>query len=202
MLSEWTHWLVETVLGMGYGGIYILMAVESSFIPFPSEVVLVPAGYLVSKSEMNGAMVMMMALLGSLSGALINYYLARHLGLALLRRYGRYVFISEQTLQRLEQFFADHGHVSTFSGRLIPGIRQLISIPAGLARMPMTPFLLYTALGAGMWSLILVLLGYFIGQNEALLHAYLKEITVAVIILVALFLSGYFYTVRSRRKKL
>lgn len=199
MFAELTQWLVDTVLDMGYAGIYILMAVESSFIPFPSEVVLVPAGYLVSKSEMSGVMVMMMALFGSLTGALINYYLARHLGLALLRRYGRYVLISEQTLLRLEQFFAAHGHISTFSGRLIPGIRQLISIPAGLARMPMSPFLIYTALGAGLWSLILVLLGYFIGQNEALLHAYLKEITISISLAVSLLIVTYFYWQKRRK---
>ena len=180
MLAELTQWLVDTVLGLGYAGIFLLMAVESSFVPFPSEVVLIPAGYLVSKAEMHIGPVMLMAVLGSLTGALLNYYLARWLGMPLLRRYGRYVFVSEAALEKLERFFALHGHVSTFSGRLIPGIRQLISIPAGLARMKLAPFLCYTALGAGLWSLVLVLLGYFVGRNEALLHAYLKEITAGV----------------------
>ncbi len=200
MLAELTQWLVDTVLGLGYPGILFLMAVESSFIPFPSEVVLVPAGYLASQAQMHIGLIMLMALLGSLTGALLNYYLALWLGLPLLRRYGRYVFISEATLEKMERFFDAHGHVSTFSGRLIPGIRQLISIPAGLARMPIAPFLLYTALGAGLWSLVLVLLGYFIGQNEALLHTYLREITLGVLSLVVLLLVTYFYRVRKKKR--
>lgn len=200
MLAELTKWLVETVLDLGYPGIFVLMAVESSFIPFPSEVVLVPAGYLASKGQMNMGLIMLMAVLGSLGGALINYYLALKLGLPFLRRFGRYVFISEATLDRLERFFAAHGHISTFSGRLIPGIRQLISIPAGLARMPLGSFLGYTALGAGLWSLVLVLLGYFIGQNEALLHTYLRQITVGVLIGVVVLLAGYFYRLRKKDK--
>jgi len=199
MLAELTKWLVDTILGLGYPGIFLLMAVESSFIPFPSEVVLIPAGYLAAKGEMNMAVVMAMAVLGSLTGALVNYYLARWLGLGMLQRYGRYVFISEATLEKLERFFETHGPVSTFSGRLIPGIRQLISVPAGLARMRMLPFLGYTALGAGVWSLLLVLLGYFIGENEALAQTYLKEITLAVLVLVMLLLVTYIY--RHRKKK-
>jgi len=199
MLAELTKWLVDTILGLGYPGIFLLMAVESSFIPFPSEVVLIPAGYLVAKSEMNMLLVMTTAVAGSLVGALVNYYLARWLGLAVLRRYGRYAFISEATLEKLERFFETHGPVSTFSGRLIPGIRQLVSIPAGLARMRMVPFLGYTALGAGLWSLLLVLLGYFIGENEALVKGYLKEATAVVLIFVVLLLVTYIY--RHRKKK-
>jgi len=199
MLAELTQWLVDTVLQLGYPGIFLLMAVESSFVPFPSEVVLIPAGYLVSKEEMHLGLVMLMAVLGSLTGALVNYYLALWLGLPLLRRFGRYALISEATLAKLEQFFEAHGHISTFSGRLVPGIRQLISIPAGLARMRIAPFLGYTALGAGLWSLVLVLLGYFIGRNEALLHAYLREITGAVLLLVVFLLVTYFYRVRKKK---
>lgn len=200
MLAELTQWLVETILGLGYPGIFLLMAVESSFVPFPSEVVLVPAGYLVSQGEMNGVLVMLMAVLGSLSGALMNYYLAMLLGLPLLRRYGRFVLISEATLEKLERFFALHGHVSTFTGRLIPGIRQLISIPAGLSKMPLPPFVLYTALGAGLWSLVLLLLGYVIGQNEAMIHARLTEITLVTLALVVLLLVAYIYRVRRKMK--
>ncbi|WP_345972943.1 DedA family protein [Sulfurimonas diazotrophicus] len=200
MLAELTQWLVEAVLGLGYVGIFALMAVESSFVPFPSEVVLVPAGYLIAQGEMHPVIVMLMALLGSLSGALINYYLALSLGLPLLRRYGRYVFISERSLERLDAFFRAHGPISTFSGRLLPGIRQLISIPAGLARMPLAPFVAYTALGAGLWSLILVLVGYLIGENEALLKSYLREITLAVFVGVVVLVAFYIYRRRGPRE--
>ena len=198
MLAELTKWLVDTILGLGYPGIFMLMAVESSFIPFPSEVVLVPAGYLAAKGEMNIALVMSMAVAGSLVGALINYYLAVWLGRPFLERFGRWFFISEATLLKMDRFFESHGPISTFTGRLIPGIRQLISIPAGLTRMRMMPFLGYTALGAGAWSLVLVLLGYIIGENEALIHAYLHQITLAVIGLVAVLIGVYIYFVRKK----
>ncbi len=198
MLAELTKWLVDTILGLGYPGIFLLMAVESSFIPFPSEVVLIPAGYLAAKGEMNGGIVLLMAVLGSLLGALVNYYLALRLGRPLLVKFGRYVFISEETLEKLDRFFESHGPISTFTGRLIPGIRQLISVPAGLSRMDMGHFLTYTALGAGIWSLVLILLGYFIGENEALIREYLHQITLGAIALVAVLIAAYVY--RHRKK--
>jgi len=198
MLAELTKWLVDTILGLGYPGIFLLMAVESSFIPFPSEVVLIPAGYLAAKGEMNGGIVLLMAVLGSLLGALVNYYLALRLGRPLLVKFGRYVFISEETLEKLDRFFESHGPISTFTGRLIPGIRQLISVPAGLSRMDMGHFLTYTALGAGIWSLVLILLGYFIGENEALIREYLHQITLGVVVLVVVLIAAYVY--RHRKK--
>lgn len=200
MLAEMTKWLVETILTLGYPGIFLLMAVESSFIPFPSEVVLVPAGYLVAKGEMSMALVLLMAVLGSLCGALVNYFLALWLGRPFLEKFGRYVFISQASMHKLDRFFEAHGPVSTFSGRLIPGIRQLISVPAGLSRMRMAPFLSYTALGAGLWSLVLVLLGYFIGENEALIHTYLRQITLGVLAAVTALIAFYIYRFRKRQR--
>ena len=198
MLAELTKWLVDTILGLGYPGIFLLMAVESSFVPFPSEVVLIPAGYLAAKGEMGMGIVLLMAVLGSLLGALVNYYLALWLGRPFLVRYGRFFFIPEETLEKLDRFFASHGPISTFTGRLIPGIRQLISVPAGLSRMDMGHFLTYTALGAGIWGLVLILLGYFIGENEALIREYLHQITLAALAVVVLLVAGYVYW---RRKK-
>lgn len=200
MLAELTKWLVETILALGYPGIFLLMAVESSFVPFPSEVVLVPAGYLAAKGEMNMAVVLLMAVLGSLCGALINYYLALWLGRPFLQKFGRYVFISDATLRKLDRFFEAHGPISTFSGRLVPGIRQLISVPAGLSRMRMAPFLFFTAFGAGLWSLVLILLGYLIGENEALIHTYLRQITIGVVALVAMLLGVYIYYIRKKQR--
>lgn len=193
MLAEMTQWLVDTIFDMGYWGIYLLMSIESSFIPFPSEVVLIPAGYLASKGEMDTWLVFAAALGGSMTGALINYYGALWIGRNVLESYGKYFFIKPATLHKMDDFFAKHGHISTFSGRLIPGIRQLISIPAGLTRMPMSTFLGYTALGAGIWSLVLIVLGYVIGQNEALLQTYLHQITIIALISVILLVVGYTY---------
>jgi len=191
MIHELAQQLVDLIFDWGYLGIFIMMAIESSFIPFPSEIVLVPAGYLASKGDMNISYIMGSALLGSLLGAFINYYLARTLGRKFLLKFGKYFFISPQTLDKMEHYFKKHGHISTFTGRLVPGVRQLISIPAGLARMNITQFSIFTLLGAGIWALILVLIGYFIGANEALIKEYLKEITIIVLLLLVIIVWVY-----------
>jgi membrane protein DedA with SNARE-associated domain len=192
MIEELASFLVDKIFDFGYIGIFLLMAVESSFIPFPSEIVLIPAGYLAYKGDMSITLIMISAILGSLVGAFINYYLAYFVGRAFLEKYGKYFFISHDTLCKMDRFFTLHGSISTFSGRLIPGVRQLISIPAGLSKMDIKKFSLYTAVGAGIWSLILVLLGYFIGENQELIQTYLKEITIVVIIAIFLLLFWYY----------
>lgn len=199
MIRELAEDLVDLIFDWGYLGIFLLMTVESSFIPFPSEIVLIPAGYLASKGEMSMGMIMFSALGGSMVGAFINYYLALTLGRKILSKYGKYFFIKENALKKMDSYFEKHGHISTFIGRLIPGIRQLISIPAGLSRMNLAVFSIYTALGAGIWALILVMLGYFIGENQELISMYLKQITITV--LIALFLlASWYYSVQKRKK--
>lgn len=200
MLHELAQILVDLIFDWGYLGIFIMMTIESSFIPFPSEIVLIPAGYLASQGEMSISMIMISALGGSMVGAFINYYLALTLGRKILIKYGKYFFIKEQTLEKMEDFFAKHGHISTFTGRLIPGIRQLISVPAGLARMNLAQFSFFTALGAGIWALILTLLGYFIGENETLINTYLREITIVVLLGLVTIVSVY-YTIKKKRNK-
>lgn len=191
MLRELATDLVELILDWGYLGVFVLMAIESSFIPFPSEIVLIPAGYLASKGEMHMGMIMLSALGGSMVGAFVNYYLALLLGRKILSKYGKYFFIKENALQKMDDYFEKHGHISTFIGRLLPGIRQLISIPAGLARMNLAVFSLYTALGASLWALVLVLLGYTIGENQELLDVYLKQITLGVVVMLVLLALWY-----------
>jgi membrane protein DedA with SNARE-associated domain len=200
LLTDIIDWIVNTVGSLGYPGIFLLMLIESSFIPFPSEVIMIPAGYLASKGEMNMIVVILCGILGSLLGALVNYYLAIKLGRPLLIRYGKYVMFKEQNLQQMENFFARHGHISTFTGRLIPMIRQYISIPAGLARMNLPIFCFYTSLGAGIWVIILTLLGYFIGENEFLIKEYLRDIVIGLIISCAVGIAFYWnYRRRSSR---
>jgi len=201
MISELAQALVDLIFDWGYVGIFLLMAVESSFIPFPSEIVLVPAGYLASKGDMSIVAIMFSALFGSLLGAFINYFLALTLGRKMLKRYGKYFFIKESALQKMDSFFARHGHISTFTGRLIPGIRQLISIPAGLAKMNLAEFTLYTSLGAGIWAFILTMIGYFIGENQEMIHRYLREITMVVSVLVVLLVSYYIYFQKQKKDK-
>lgn len=191
MLHEIVDFIVQTVGDLGYMGIFVMMFLESTFFPFPSEVVMIPAGYLVHKGEMNMAMVLFCGISGSLAGALFNYFLAIYVGRAILIKYGRYFFIKESTIIKAENFFAKHGHISTFSGRLIPAVRQLISFPAGLARMNLMSFSIYTTLGAAIWVVILTLLGYYIGDNEALVKEYLSTIIYALLGLIAI--GGFIY---------
>lgn len=199
MLADLLNWIVQVVGSLGYPGIFFLMFLESSFFPFPSEVVMVPAGYLAYQGEMNLIIVVICGISGSLAGALFNYYLAVRMGRPLLLRYGKYIMFNESSLQKMEHFFARHGHVSTFTGRLIPGVRQYISLPAGLARMNVPLFCFYTSLGAGIWVLILAVLGYYIGGNEALVKTYLREIVLYLLLACALGLAVYWYF--NRRKK-
>ena len=181
MLADLAQWLVQNILDMGYLGIFLLMMIESSFIPFPSEVVLIPAGYLAQQGQMSTFAIFFVAILGSLSGAFINYFGALLIGRRLLLKFGKYIFISNSTMEKMDTFFQKHGPISTFTGRLIPGIRQLISIPAGLSKMPLLSFSIYTALGAGIWSVVLIALGYILGENKELITEYLHQITLTVL---------------------
>lgn len=174
-----------------------MMAIESSVIPLPSEVVMIPAGYLVFKGEMDLIWVLVSGTTGSIFGAVVNYYFAMVVGRRFIKKYGKYFFIPPEKLQSVEEFFHKHGSFSTFSGRLIPVVRHLISIPAGLAKMNMSKFVFYTGTGAGIWVAILTALGYFIGQNEDLLHEYLRLITICVIVFLAI--SAILYIKISKR---
>jgi len=165
-------WLTELIFRLGYVGITLLMAVESSFIPFPSEVILPPAGYLAAQGRMSAPLALFAGLAGSLIGALVNYFLAIKLGRPLMHRYGKYFLIKEKSLNRAEAFFQRHGEISTFIGRLIPVIRQLISLPAGVARMRLDRFVANTALGAGIWCAILTYIGWWVGRNSSMITSF------------------------------
>lgn len=190
--------IVQTVSQWGYIGIFIMMAIESSVIPLPSEVVMIPAGYLVFKGEMQLIPVILSGTFGSLAGAVVNYYFAQIVGRKFIKKYGKYFFIPPEKLEQVEKFFHSHGSVSTFSGRLIPVIRHLISIPAGLASMDMKKFAFYTTTGAAIWVGILTALGYFIGHNEELIGKYLPIITISVIAALVIILIIY---IKMHRKK-
>ena len=191
MLHEFIDWILVTVNGWGYAGIFVLMALESTVLPVPSELVLIPAGYLAYQGKMNLILILLTSTVGSLFGAFVNYGLALWVGRPFLERYGKYFFVRPALLHKTDAFFARHGAISTFTGRLIPGIRHLISLPAGLCRMKVMTFALYTGLGAGIWSIVLIALGYFIGDNEALIKDNLPLVTLAALIFVGLTLVGY-----------
>ncbi|MDC0932309.1 DedA family protein [Arcobacteraceae bacterium] len=198
MIHEIAQFITDQIFDMGYLGIFLLMLIESSFIPFPSEIVLVPAGYLASKGDMVISLILFSSLLGSIGGALINYFGALYVGRRFLLRYGKYILISEVTLNKMEDFFKKHGAISTFSGRLIPGIRQLISIPAGLSKMDLKVFVFYTSLGALVWSIILVTLGYVIGENQELIKEYLSLIVTITLACVTIITAIYIYNIKRK----
>ena len=163
MIQNIINWLIETVFRLGYPGIVLLMAIESSVFPLPSELVIPPAGVLVAQGRMSGVLVVVAGTLGSVLGAVANYALAAWLGRPLLHRYSRYFLVREASLERAETFFRRHGEISTFVGRLIPIIRHLISLPAGISRMAVARFSLYTGLGAAIWCTILTWIGWYLG---------------------------------------
>ena len=188
MLTAIVNWIVSIVGQWGYTGVVVMMFLESSCFPFPSEVVMIPAGYLSSPAylkdpmykpghEMNMYLAILMGIIGSWLGALFNYYLALWLGRPLLLKWGKYLLISEKNFEKAERFFQKHGEIGTFTGRMVPVVRQYISLPAGLLRMNMWHFLFYTGLGAGLWVAILTVIGYVAGQNRELIERYSKQAT-------------------------
>jgi len=197
-LGQAVEWIIQVVGQLGYPGIFIMMLLESSFFPFPSEVVMIPAGYLAYQGQMNMALAITLGIAGSLAGALINYYLAVWLGRPFLERFGRYFFLTPDKLARVDSFFRNHGEISTFIGRLITVVRQYISFPAGLARMNLGRFLFYTGLGAGLWVTVLAVIGYLAAGNEELIRRYSRETTIGLIVFCVLVLAAYVIRLRRR----
>lgn len=197
-LSLIMEWIVQFVHEFGYLGIFIMTFIESTFIPVPSEVTMVPAGYLIHQGEMDFLWVMAASVSGTLGGAMFNYWIARTYGLALLEKYGKYFLITPKKMQKMELFFEQHGAISTFSGRLIPGVRHYISFPAGLAKMKLRQFCLYTALGGGIWMMALIGLGYFIGEEQERMKHYLPMMVWTIVAALAVFVSVYIWRVRKR----
>ena len=199
MLHDLINWLITSIGSMGYTGICLLMAMESSIIPIPSEIIIPPAGYLVHEGKMNMALVILSGTSGSLVGAYANYFVARCLGRPLLRKYGSFLLITTEHFDRAEHFFLTHGEISTFIGRLLPIIRHLISLPAGLARMDHIKFSAYTLAGAFIWVSALSGLGYFLGHNEALIKDYAEQIVIAIF-MVSIVAVALYVMLRQHRK--
>ncbi len=199
IMHELVNWLVQTIGALGYPGIFLLMAMESSVIPIPSELVMPPAGYLAHEGRMNIWFAILSGTAGSLVGAYANYFAAHYLGRPLVLKYGKYVWITEEKFGKVETFFRDHGEISTFIGRLLPVIRHLISLPAGLAGMNHLTFSLYTLLGAGLWVTILTYIGYFIGANRELIIKYSNQALIGAVVFSIVIIAVY--VGRHRRKK-
>ena len=186
---------------MNYLSITLLMTVESSFIPFPSEIVIPPAAYVAGKEDsslhatnsypLNVLLIVLFGTIGALLGAIINYFLALWLGRPIIYAFadskiGHLCLLSSEKVKKAEDYFNDHGKISTFVGRLIPGIRQLISIPAGLSKMNFGQFIFYTFLGASIWNIVLALLGYIAHGQMDLIHEYSHELSIAIMALLGI----------------
>jgi membrane protein DedA with SNARE-associated domain len=184
-------WLVKTIGTMGYPGIMFLMFIESTFIPLPSELVIPPAGYLISQNQMSWIGVILSGTLGSVLGALFNYAIAIYFGRPFILKYGKYFGVSHNHFIKGEIFFHKHGNISTFIGRLILGVRHYISFPAGLAKMNLKKFCFYTAFGASIWVLVLAYIGYFVGNNKEKVMEVSKQWSLYILAGCALLIVAY-----------
>lgn len=183
-LSAFVENFILFIGKLGYLGIFIGMTVESTFFPLPSEMILIPAGVLVSQGEFSFPIVLLVSILGSMLGAVINYSISFFLGRtaidALVSKYGKFIFVTKKGIEHSEKLFGEYGGLSTFMGRLIPGVRHLISIPAGFFKMRMSSFLFFTAVGSGIWACILLSIGYFL--NEVPLEVWKQNSTIFYLI--------------------
>lgn len=170
----------------GYWGIFVMTFIENTFIPIPSEITLIPAGYLISKGDMSLFPVLIYSSLGTLLGSLFNYSIAYKYGRYLFLRYGKYFFIKERKLAIIESFFHKYGNISTFLGRILPGMKHFISFPAGLAKMNLKLFCLFTLSGSFIWIMILIYLGYSIGNNKIFIMLYIRKINIFFCLFVLL----------------
>ncbi len=198
MLITFFDFFLGITQDLGYIGVGILMAIESSFIPMPSEIIIPPAAYLASLGKMNIYIIVLAGVIGSIVGAIFNYVIAYYLGRPLIyklsqHRFAKFFLINEEKVLRAEKYFLNNSSSATFLGRLIPVIRQLISLPAGFCKMSFKKFIFYTALGSLIWVSILAGLGYFIGANKDLLMNYYKEISYTLLILGIIWISWKIY---------
>jgi membrane protein DedA with SNARE-associated domain len=197
-MEEIILWLVKVIGDMGYVGILLLMAMESSLFPIPSELVVPPAGYLASQGQMNIWLVIFFSTLGSLIGALFNYAIAYYLGRPWILRYGKYFLIPPEKFAKVESFFLKHGEISTFTGRLIIVVRHLISLPAGLSKMDLNRFTLFTLVGSFIWVSILAYIGYIVGNNMDLVKSFYKQAVIGLVVIMAIVLALYIVWQKNR----
>ncbi|HNU78370.1 MAG: DedA family protein [Prolixibacteraceae bacterium] len=194
MIQQFFSTIIDWYMAhINYWTITLLMAIESSFIPFPSEVVIPPAAWKAAEGDLNVFLVVFFGTVGALIGALFNYYFALYLGRAIVYRFaeskvGRLMLLSRQGVEKAEAYFVRHGKSSTLIGRLVPAVRQLISLPAGLARMKLKDFILFTVIGSATWNIILAAMGYFLYTQKEILHRYYTELSWAMVVLGVMFI--------------
>lgn len=203
MLENFANYLVNLIYQFGYLGILIAMTIESTFILLPSELILIPAGYLWYKGLMNPIWIILASLVGSVIGSYFTYWLGEKLGRPFVEKHKRWFFLNDERINKMDLFFKKYGALSIFLARLLIGIRHYSSFPAGFAKMNKWKFILYTALGSFIWSVFLVLLGYFLGTQEQLVKTYVWYFTFAAIALVLLIIILFkIKSIRAKKKEL
>lgn len=185
-IHQINSWLIEIIVKLGYFGIFLGMFLESTLVPIPSEAVMIPAGMAVAKQQLNFILVVLFGVFGNVLGAVFSYYLALWLGKPILLKVGRFFWIKPQTITKIEIFFLKYGEISVFVGRLLPGFRHFISIPAGIAKMNIAKFLFYTTLGSAIWTTLLVIFGYYFSLHQEYLLDNFKIIVVFLVIILLL----------------
>jgi len=191
--SSFINYLVNFINEIGYLGIFIGMFLESTIVPIPSELIMIPAGIASAKGVINFYTALLAGTSGNILGALFSYYLSKLFGRAILVKIGKYFLIKESTLKKIDNFFYNHGSISVFIGRLLPGFRHFISIPAGIANMNLNKFFLYTSLGSSIWTFILILLGFLIGENQELIENNLHKIILVTLSLCLILIVIYHF---------
>ena len=204
-MNQISAWVLSIMAKFGYFGIVFAMFAENVFPPIPSEIIMPAAGFAASKGELNLVLVILAGTLGAVLGALPLYYLGcvfdKERSLTFTEKYGKYVFVKSCDVTAANDWFEKHGKLAVFFGRMVPGVRSLISIPAGMNNMPLLPFLVLTALGSSVWATVLTLAGYYLGQNyeviQSILAPYSKGIGIAVVIIII----GWFIKNRLSNRK-
>ena len=196
-------WIQQTMTALGYPGVALLMFLENVFPPIPSELIMPLAGFSAARGELSFVGVVLAGASGSLLGQLPLYYLGRWASedklVAWAERYGKWLTLSGKDIKKADDWFDRHGHKAVFLARLVPGLRSLISVPAGMSEMPLTTFWLYSALGTALWVLLLTALGGLLGQNYKLVDTYLGPIS--FIVLGGLLIFAIFWVVRRRNRR-
>lgn len=199
ILQSLALFCISIISSVGYPGIFLLMAMESMILPVPSEMVMPFAGFLISSGEMKFILVVIFATLGSLAGSLISYYIGRYGGNRFVVRYGKYFLLNPEHLVKTEKWFASKGELTIFIGRFIPLVRHVISIPAGIGKMDIKKFILYTVLGAAIWNSFLTYIGYVLGNNWTSIKQYADYLSVGILIIIVLV--GAYFLLREIKKR-
>lgn len=190
--------LINFINQIGYLGIFIGMFLESTLVPLPSELIMIPVGMSASQGGMNVYVAVIFGITGNISGAIFSYYFASFVGHPLLIRIGKYFFVRPETIIKMENFFKDHGPISVFFGRLLPGFRHFISLAAGIAKMDLKKFFLYTSTGSAIWTSILAGLGFFIGENQETIKSFLHQVVITCVLICILSITIYIFVKRKK----